>query len=42
MYVFTFQVIQRRIDGSENFYRRWHDYKKGFGTIKDGKEFWLG
>ncbi|XP_072513100.1 microfibril-associated glycoprotein 4-like [Salminus brasiliensis] len=33
-------VIQRRIDGSVNFYRRWLEYKNGFGR-PDG-EYWLG
>uniref|UniRef100_K1RGK7 Ficolin-1 n=1 Tax=Magallana gigas TaxID=29159 RepID=K1RGK7_MAGGI len=33
-------VIQRRMDGSEDFYRSWQTYKAGFG--KPLGEYWLG
>ena len=36
-------IYQRRLDGSVNFTRNWHDYKHGFGIIgNDTKEMWLG
>ena len=33
-------VFQRRMDGTEDFYREWADYVKGFGDLNG--EFWLG
>ena len=32
-------VIQCRADCSVYFYRKWNDYKVGFGSLKNG--FWL-
>jgi len=33
-------VIQRRINGSVDFYRNWTDYVAGFGELEG--EFWYG
>ena len=38
--MFFFKVIQRRIDGSVDFYRNWTEYAQGFGQVD--KNFWLG
>lgn len=34
------QVIQRREDGTVNFFRGWESYREGFGKITG--EHWLG
>jgi len=36
----AFQVFQRRMDGSVEFYRDWDTYTDGFGDLNG--EFWLG
>ena len=33
-------VIQRRVDGSEDFFRSWRSYKQGFGSLLH--DYWLG
>ena len=33
-------VIQRRVDGSTDFYRGWEEYQRGFGD--KNQDFWLG
>ena len=33
-------MLQKRLDGSVNFYRDWNDYKHGFSNLNG--EFWLG
>lgn len=37
---FSSQVFQRRQNGQTDFFRKWADYRVGFGNLED--EFWLG
>ncbi|XP_028976086.2 microfibril-associated glycoprotein 4-like [Esox lucius] len=39
-YLGKWTVIQKRQDGSVNFYRKWDEYKRGFGSAAG--EYWLG
>ena len=36
----SFKVIQRRVDGSTDFYRNWNEYENGFGNL--ASNFYLG
>ncbi len=38
--IIAWTVIQRRINGTIDFYREWNEYKNGFGDLQT--EFWLG
>ena len=40
MFLPPLQVIQRRVDGSVDFYRDWADYSRGFGDPV--ANLWLG
>lgn len=39
-YSFSSQVFQRRQNGQTDFFRKWAEYRVGFGNLED--EFWLG
>ena len=36
----SWTIFQRRVDGSEDFYRNWTHYQTGFGSLLG--EYWLG
>ena len=38
--IFSFQVFQKRVNGSVDFYRSFNEYENGFGSVYG--EFWLG
>lgn len=38
--ILAWTIIQRRFNGTIDFYRNWNNYKNGFGDLRS--EFWLG